>query len=224
MLLFSVDLSISLCYNSIRKDVNCVIMVYLIDTENVGKTWLELLEICKNDKFILFYTKNTGGYSLEMVSKIISSKCNVECISCDAGPNALDFQLVTELGMKAAKSPKTKYIVVSSDKGFDAAIHYMNRKGYLVERLSLVGDVSSQNNAPDKQREVHNILSETEILTQKVASRIPKSAVTKTVKLLIDAKKVSSTKRKNHICNTLRSMFGQENGLQYYRQIKGLIE
>lgn len=45
--------------------------IYLIDIENVGNSWIDLLQITtKDDKIIAFYTDKSAKISLDNLSKI----------------------------------------------------------------------------------------------------------------------------------------------------------
>lgn len=124
---------------------------YLVDTENVQFHWLDLLDKCSSkDKIIIYCTKKTGAVKYSIVQKLVSFKGKIEFSECNCGsPNALDFQLVAELGFMAGKKPKEDYIIVSNDRGFDVVIQHFNRIGYKFCRKNVAtcGEVE-QNTVP----------------------------------------------------------------------------
>ena len=54
----------------------------------------------------------------------------------DIGRNAEDFHLISMLGIKMAKGNYSEAVIVSNDKGFDAAVKYFNTEGYKVRRVT----------------------------------------------------------------------------------------
>ena len=61
------------------------------------------------------------------------------------GQNALDFHIVTHLGLKY--SPKNEYYIFSNDKGFEASKNHFNSLGYY--NVHLVHEI---NNTNDKNK------------------------------------------------------------------------
>ena len=59
-----------------------------------------------------------------------------EFIKCFEGSNALDFQLVTQLGYLLCENQENRYVIVSNDTGFDAAVRYWKQRNMPVQRLS----------------------------------------------------------------------------------------
>ena len=75
--------------------------VYLVDTENVGAVWKHLFELAANtDDILLFYTENTPFLSYNDLDFVLSYKDRFTMIKCYTGNNALDFQLVSYLGLE----------------------------------------------------------------------------------------------------------------------------
>lgn len=111
---------------------------YLIDSENVGDAWVDLLDTLRpTDHIIVFYSDKSHHLSCESVRRIMEN--GKDCISwilCyNDNPNALDFQLVTELGSMAAKGLSDEYVIVSNDKGFDSVVRYWSREGKNIRRI-----------------------------------------------------------------------------------------
>lgn len=111
--------------------------IYLVDSENVGASWSQLLpSLSGEDKMYVFYTDKSPYISYENLLQVIAY-CNIPVfIKCHEGKNALDFQLVSELGFKLCQSPEAEFFIVSDDYGYDAAVKYWSGRKYNVHRMS----------------------------------------------------------------------------------------
>ncbi len=111
--------------------------VYLVDSENVGDVWVPLLVSAKEEEgVVVFYTQRSPHMNYENVRMLKETDKEAAFIKCFEGNNALDFQLVSELGYHLCKEPDCDYIIVSNDTGFDAVVKYWAAKGMPVSRLS----------------------------------------------------------------------------------------
>ncbi len=120
--------------------------IYYIDSENVGDSWIELLELPENtdSKFIVFYTGHSLRISYQKAIQLINATNKLEFIACHEGNNGLDFQLVTYLGYELHADNSKEMIIVSNDTGFDAAIHFWTDRGMNVKRISRSNNSNSQ--------------------------------------------------------------------------------
>lgn len=114
---------------------------YFIDSENVNDLWVNLLDTTPEDaKLLVFYTKGSPHMSYASLRRLKESPREVTFIKCYEGTNALDFQLVTELGyrLRDAKEHGEEYemILVSNDNGFSAAVSYWTDRGMSVRRIN----------------------------------------------------------------------------------------
>lgn len=110
--------------------------VYLIDSENVNDAWVELLPVLDcEDKIIVFYTDKSPHMCYQNVITLLNNEKKIEFIKCFEGNNALDFQLVTELGYMLCDEPENSYVIVSNDTGFDAIVKYWKKKELKVSRI-----------------------------------------------------------------------------------------
>ena len=138
---------------------------FLVDSENVANRWIPLLRNTDpEDRIILFYTENSPNLAYDIVKELIRipDAQRLEWIDCFTGLNALDFQLVTELGCMIGSSRENaemKYYILSNDHGYDAVCRYWNRKGIMVKRISALQDLENEIHIPaaDSSREVINI-------------------------------------------------------------------
>ena len=84
---------------------------YLIDSENVGDFWIPLLELpADKSELIVFYTRNSPHMSYESLIRLKESDRTVTFIKCYEGTNALDFQLVSELGYLIGKNESGSFV------------------------------------------------------------------------------------------------------------------
>lgn len=112
--------------------------IYFIDSENINDVWVSLFDnISENDRVIVFYTDKSAHISCENVRKLMEiDRDLITWISCyNLSSNALDFQLVTELGAMAAKNFAKEYVIVSNDTGFDSVVKYWSRQSVNIRRI-----------------------------------------------------------------------------------------
>ena len=110
---------------------------YLIDSENVGDFWIPLLDLpAEKSALIVFYTRNSPHMSYESLIRLKESDRTVTFVKCYEGTNALDFQLVSELGYLIGKEEDGSFVIVTNDTGFDAAVKYWRRKKKSVKRIT----------------------------------------------------------------------------------------
>ena len=108
--------------------------IYYIDSENVGDSWLPLIE-CNEDEILVFYTNKTPYMNYESLIQLKESPKEVNFIKCFEGANALDFQLVSELGFRLGKNSDSEHIIITNDTGFDAVVRYWQKRDYKVQRI-----------------------------------------------------------------------------------------
>lgn len=109
--------------------------VYLVDTENIGSAWKELLpKKGSKDMLVLFFTEHSPGISYADLDFIRQYPTSFETIECYPGKNGLDFQLVSYLGYLIKSAPKTDYIIVTNDTGYDAVVKFWSGREMSVKR------------------------------------------------------------------------------------------
>ncbi len=113
--------------------------VFLIDSENVGDSWIELMgnEDLSSSKFLVFYTGNSPRIQYEHAIQLMKLESKPEFIPCFEGSNALDFQLVSYLGYQLREEPEQEMIIVSNDTGFDAVVRFWSERSMDVKRLAV---------------------------------------------------------------------------------------
>lgn len=111
--------------------------IYLVDSENVGDIWVPLLVFSQeDDEVLVFYTTKSPHMNYENVRMLKETEKEADFIKCFEGSNALDFQLVSELGYRLSQNADREYVIVSNDTGFDAAVRYWSTRKMPVSRLS----------------------------------------------------------------------------------------
>lgn len=102
---------------------------YLIDTENVGDRWFELLQkIEKKDQVITFYTENHSNRLKEyLLTQVHNPK--ILWLECATGNNALDYQLIGVLAYLIAKHPKASFCIYSNDKDYRNTVYFWQNRG-----------------------------------------------------------------------------------------------
>ena len=105
-------------------------MKYLIDTENIGSAWTELLPLLgRNDEILLFFTANSPGIPYKDLQQIMNHPFQMELIPCNTGRNGLDFQLSSYLGYLLRSSSKAQYVILSRDQGYDPLVQFWKERG-----------------------------------------------------------------------------------------------
>ena len=111
--------------------------IYLVDSENVGDIWVPLLVSSQeDDEVLVFYTTKSPHMNDENVRMLKETEKEADFIKCFEGSNALDFQLVSELGYRLSQNADREYVIVSNDTGFDAAVRYWSTRKMPVSRLN----------------------------------------------------------------------------------------
>lgn len=109
---------------------------YLIDFENIGNRWAEILAgASRGDTAVLFYSDNAPKAMLDQLEKAERRGIALKFRHCACGRNGLDFQLASELGYLIGAGTGTAYAIVSDDAGYDVLADYWKTSGESVSRL-----------------------------------------------------------------------------------------
>lgn len=117
--------------------------IYYVDSENVGDSWVELLNMTENtqDMFYIFYTSHTQRIGYEQIAYLVNAKDRLKFIRCYEGNNGLDFQLVSYLGYELRENNGYEMVIVSKDMGFDSVIRFWKDRGMNVKRITMARDM-----------------------------------------------------------------------------------
>lgn len=117
-------------------------MIYLIDSENITpEIWVPMIEVGKNDKFIMFLSPSTINQSirLSLLAKIIStSTARLILVNCTGGKNTMDLCIAAKLGelITQERTPR-QYAIVSNDTGYDGLIDTFQSAGHDIKRIGM---------------------------------------------------------------------------------------
>ncbi len=105
---------------------------YYIDFENVQLNGLKGIEGLEKKDKVLIYCRETDIGRVKTALYGVDTKSSITCriVNC-VSKNALDFELISDLFMSRSKCMK---VIISKDKGFDAAIQKGLREGILCFR------------------------------------------------------------------------------------------
>lgn len=208
--------------------------VYLVDSENVGDVWVPLLVSSQaEDVVLVFYTQKSPYMNYENVRLLKETEKEAVFIKCFEGSNALDFQLVTELGYRLRDASDCEYVIVSNDTGFDAAVRYWTAKKMAVSRLSgkecfrqVTG--KGQKIEPVAEEPVKKEQSEEAVIEP--VSPIEEIQETPVIEVPVSEESIRNLCKcisKDSLAdfhNALVIFFGEERGKSLYQEIKGNSE
>lgn len=205
--------------------------VYLIDTENIGIAWKDILPIKNSiDQILLFYTENSPYISYADLLAILQYPNSFEMIKCNTGKNGLDFQLVSYLGYLLKTASKSNYIIVSNDTGFDSVAKFWQDRGLSVIRktvpalLAPDNAVAEETTAAEKESKKQKIKKDSKPLDPAavIEKYIPNeySAESDTVSAVSDI--ILGTDTTNHqlLHRTMVKKFGEEKGTFLYKAFR----
>lgn len=121
-------------------------IAYLIDTENVGSTWINLFKENKKMDLFIFVTRNAKNLNYSLLREITNSlnDNSYKIFDCEVGRNSLDFYLSSYLGYLIGRNSNSSYVIVSQDKGYDHIIDFWKEQGIEVTRIDTKGTTSSK--------------------------------------------------------------------------------
>ena len=151
----------------------------MIDSENVGSTWAELLKNEEKCDFYIFVTENAKSLNFSLLKDLTENqKHRINIIECEPGKNSLDFYLSSYLGYLIGTGKHNAYTVVSQDTGFDHVIEYWKKQRLEVERINTKPDkpnTRSNRQRSQTQTVKKNENSETRIIPKKEPSEPAKT-------------------------------------------------
>lgn len=185
--------------------MSCTRTVWLIDTENVQKKWLNVVHFkTKKDKLIIFLGPEATYISLKELQVFLTKYPvnQVEFCVSNAGKNSMDFHVAAKLGSLCATGKKSHYIIVSGDKGYDGLIQTMCENGFCVSRMTCYA-APAQKESPETVKSISAITDSKskEVFCARLRELcIQQKINTESTNKIIDAaKKISSPYKKNFI-------------------------
>lgn len=208
---------------------------YLIDTENVATAWLPIAKTAqRQDRIVLFYTDAVHHQNLTIpeLAELSKTVCRIDAIYCFCGSNALDFQLVSELGRLIAKKPGEHYFILSRDTGYDSVTAYWNQQNIHVKRIepekpadSKQPDEKPKNPTQEKSKPIMAGKPKCQsIYNQKARSvGIPADETNTVANILANGMLRPIQGRSLWIQNQLIKKFGSKQGRHVFNTIKPVI-
>ncbi|MBQ7152782.1 MAG: hypothetical protein IJR83_02465 [Clostridia bacterium] len=110
-----------------------------VDTENTGLSFIDLVNrMGKSWKVTIFYSVKSPKLTFAEMDRVAGARCGVRFIECRNGrPNAMDFCIMTHLGMNVERHPKAMHLIMSRDKGYLSGIDLLRSRGYYVGEIVL---------------------------------------------------------------------------------------
>ncbi len=184
---------------------------YLVDYENVKSHGLDgIVKMPPEDVVSIFYSENADTMTFSLHQKLNETRAHVIYEKVEVGTkNALDFQLVTELGylIRDMQDQDVSFYIVSKDKGYGNTVTYWKKRGV---RIAQVVDVSGLN----EEKIENDLKMRVEPLVR------DKEVVNKVVKMILQYK------TKQGINNALMKEFPSNNNKrasEIYTAIKPLL-
>src|SRR5688572_722579 len=102
--------------------------VVLVDFENVQK--LDLARLPAHARIRIFVGAQQAKLPTALVLQAQALGLAIEWIRIEGnGPNALDFHIACHLGDGLARTPKSEFVIVSRDTGFDPLLRHLTLRG-----------------------------------------------------------------------------------------------
>lgn len=213
--------------------------IYMVDMENIGHDWTELLpSMTADDKVLLFYTPISASLPPVLLDKILACPADIKAVACTPGNNALDFQLVTELGRQIGviqTDPRpfaSEYIIVSRDTGFDAAVHYWQARDVSVQRTEPISHIITHKTEPaaakhpaktNKRGPALQSVRDRYINKLSSVPNLHEGDIIRMAEVLTDAMGYPAQNRMMEAYSRMVKAFGQSTGRRLYTMAKDVI-
>lgn len=210
---------------------------YYIDFENVKTAGLAGLEdLASDDSVKIFAKSETDAMKFKDIKTVMKARAHIVIDDVITGTkNALDFQLLTELLIDATEGDgtqgKSRFIIVSKDRGYDPAIAQMKKRGINnVTRVESIGkDIkpkkettpaaprkkpASKGKPVSRQAPAKTDRKIRDIIRDKCGMEITTAQSAYVYSALL------AGESKNAFYNYFRSAMGEAGGREFYNQIK----
>jgi len=116
--------------------------ILLIDYENVQK--VDLSRVPSHVQVRVFIGASQSKMPTELMMQAQPLGSRLKWIRIDGqGSNALDFHIAFYLGEYITSSPKTEFVILSKDRGFDPLIRHLAGRKINVRRVSTLAEAFS---------------------------------------------------------------------------------
>ena len=102
---------------------------YMVDFENVARKGLIGIALLSSDDLVyIFYSNSKSNITIGLRDDMLSCKARiVHQKVATKTPNALDFQLSTEIGRLVEKADISRISIISEDRGYEAVVDYVRK-------------------------------------------------------------------------------------------------
>jgi hypothetical protein len=117
-------------------------MMLLVDFENVQK--LDLAAVPGHAAVRIFVGASQAKVPMALVLQAQALGARLEWIRIEGqGSNALDFHIAFYLGEYLAATPRTEYVILSRDRGFDPLVRHLVSRGFRVRRIGSQAELAA---------------------------------------------------------------------------------
>lgn len=199
---------------------------WLVDLENVGAGWKTAVSRAEpGDEVHLFYSGNTVKIDIRQLGPASARGIRFRFDECRNGlHNAMDFQMMCELGRLSAAEPDANYVLFTADKGFSSVLDYMALRGVQVDCQAPQAAPVLQTGTPPIEAKpapaksvraaYQKVLKETALspADQKVATAI-----------LMESMRQPANKRKLDCRNRILKRWGKADGNLIYQDLREIV-
>lgn len=200
---------------------------WLCDMENVQSRWSRIESLIQpGDAVTIFLSDKASKFDLLPFAEMGARNIAFYFAKCENGkPNAMDFQMMCELGRLSIQYPESAFRIVSSDTGFDSVLDYMRERNI---------DISRFDPRPELEHDVHPEHTDAK-QSEPLAIKTVYMDKLKTVgvndpgdlkimsAIIYEAMKRPQNRRKIDVMNRLTKRFGAKDGHLLYALVKPVV-
>lgn len=215
---------------------------YLIDLENTGCRWANIIPDLKpQDTITVFFSDATGRLENDALCAAYKKGASFRFLSCANGKaNAMDFQIMAELGRLSIQAPQDLYYMVTLDRGFESVEGYLADLGVSAIRLdpcsipstactapcayagAILKPKPSDASQPDEPKE--DAATRRDYVTKLMAAGVTGAEDLRIAAGIIYAAMLEpANKRKKSVMNRFQSRYGIKEGTERYKQVRDLV-
>ena len=200
---------------------------WLCDMENVQSRWSRISDLIQpGDAVTIFLSDKASKFDLLPFAEMGARNIAFHFAKCVNGkPNAMDFQMMCELGRLSVQYPESKFRIVSSDTGFDSVLDYMAERNIDISRF----DPRSDPGPEQAVQQAHTRQSEPLTVKSVYIEKLKSVGVNDPgdlklmASIIYDAMKKPQNRRKIDVMNRLTKRFGAKDGHLLYTLIKPVV-
>lgn len=130
----------------------------LIDYENIQPA-IATCAADKNTHILIFVGAKQGQIKFDMAASLQKFGNRAEYIKInDIGKNALDFHIAYYIGLIAALTADTRFLIISKDKGFDPLIAHLKEKKINICRAEELQNIATAKAKPARTSKISIVI------------------------------------------------------------------